>query len=512
MNTLFRTFIASQVRLFVTAAVCVLAVTGDLAGAGASPIGTKQPEPQCGHWALLRSCELLGVPIQMDQLMSLLPPSERGHSMLLLKQALTRIGLRAEGRSETFGKLAAGTFPAIVHLSPDHFVVVVAANERHVTVFDGEGRRRVWFTADFRKRWTSHTLKVWRDPRNGPLPLSTDPAARSAPRIQWTTLLIDRGEVAPTGQYLTFVFPFRSAGNSNLLIKSVQTSCGCMGHEKPQQPLPPGADGAITLKYDVPQSGGPFSHTAAIVTNDPLAPIVKLTASGNVATAFSIEPEYLNLGRIVAGSPHVAVCHITYRGDDPFRDLTVSSDLENATVKYSVLTEDDVRQRAPPTQGPLALFDRICRVQIQIAPKPNALGLMRGSIYLHTSLKDRQLIKVPLTAHVVAPVTILPVTVYLGEIQAGESIRRTVKAFRADGRSFRITSIDAAQTGLRCSYPQQETGSADIVLEGEMPPLPQAHPAKLIIHAILSDTSETVTVTLPLYAAMKPPPPTPQPD
>ena len=58
--------------------------------------GTFNPAaPQCGHWAILRCCELLGVPIEMQTIIKLLPPSKNGASMLELRDVFRRIGLKA---------------------------------------------------------------------------------------------------------------------------------------------------------------------------------------------------------------------------------------------------------------------------------------------------------------------------------------------------------------------------------------------------------------------------------
>lgn len=46
--------------------------------------------PQCGHWAVLRCCQLLGAPLDMTEILRLLPPAADGHNMLALAQALSR--------------------------------------------------------------------------------------------------------------------------------------------------------------------------------------------------------------------------------------------------------------------------------------------------------------------------------------------------------------------------------------------------------------------------------------
>jgi len=96
--------------------------------------------PQCGHWAIMRCCESLGVPIEMQTILKLLPPKEAGASMLELKKVFTRIGLKPVGKRETLQGLIKGPFPAITHLGGNHFVTVSAADDEVVCFFDGGGR------------------------------------------------------------------------------------------------------------------------------------------------------------------------------------------------------------------------------------------------------------------------------------------------------------------------------------------------------------------------------------
>ena len=91
--------------------------------------------PQCGHWVILRSCEILGVPINMQDILELLPYEEQGHSIYTLLKTLIKIGLRAEGRQVTIDSLKNISLPFIAHIKPDHYIVVAGIEDGYIYIF-----------------------------------------------------------------------------------------------------------------------------------------------------------------------------------------------------------------------------------------------------------------------------------------------------------------------------------------------------------------------------------------
>ena len=310
----------------------------------------KNPEriqPQCGHWAILRCCEILGVPMTMQDLLSLLPPKQQGHSMYAVSKILKKIGLHTQGRRETFDRFTDDSYPMIAHMEPGHFVVVLGRDDSYVFLFDGNGRRIVWSIKEFKKRWTHKTLRVWRNTDDSPLPAFAPRRNGTTPCIQFETLLIDKGEIPAIGEGVEFVFPFHNLGKGNLVIEKIRNDCRCMKSTKPKEPILPGGQGHITLKYNVGQGSGSFSHEALVQTNDPIVPLIKLTASGNTSRAVVIEPKKLDIGRLVIGKTHVTNCHVTYPGDIPLDVLNVECLSSRMKIAWRILSKEVARQNVP---------------------------------------------------------------------------------------------------------------------------------------------------------------------
>ena len=62
------------------------------------------------------------------------------------------------------------------------------------------------------------------------------------------------------------VFKFTNIGDAPLIIKRVQSTCGCTVPKKPEQPIMPGKTGEIEVEYDTKRLGG-FSKAITVYSN-----------------------------------------------------------------------------------------------------------------------------------------------------------------------------------------------------------------------------------------------------
>ena len=77
--------------------------------------------------------------------------------------------------------------------------------------------------------------------------------------------LVKQGEVAKAE------IAIRNAGNSNLKIEAVSTSCGCTTAEVQPEVIPPGGEGRLIIRYDsgAHPDSGPVQRHIYIASNDP---------------------------------------------------------------------------------------------------------------------------------------------------------------------------------------------------------------------------------------------------
>ena len=269
----------------------------------AEKVATTASKPDCAHICVYHCCRLYGVPVEMKAIMKEMPPRERGNSLLEIRETLDWIGLESEGRLVTFDELASGTFPVVAHYH-DHFVVVEAADDKHVRILDGLGRRKILLAKHFRALWDRKVLVVRPPAKDAFLPAFVGPPPPETPRIAFKTLVIDAGEVENPnpGKSVDFTFELQNVGTAALEIKRIRTNCKCAVGDKPEAPVPPGGQGKIIVKYEPGTARGTFMYNAYVETNDPSFPVLPLTIAGNTSRTLKVAPRRLAFGEVVAGS------------------------------------------------------------------------------------------------------------------------------------------------------------------------------------------------------------------
>ncbi|MFM8433661.1 MAG: DUF1573 domain-containing protein [Bacteroidota bacterium] len=87
-----------------------------------------------------------------------------------------------------------------------------------------------------------------------------------APIITFDDPVHDFGAISK-GEKVSFAFHFRNTGNSDLIIRHAQASCGCTVPEWPKDAMAPGKDGYITVTFDSEGKSGSVQKTVTIISN-----------------------------------------------------------------------------------------------------------------------------------------------------------------------------------------------------------------------------------------------------
>ncbi|MDH4240361.1 MAG: cysteine peptidase family C39 domain-containing protein [Phycisphaerae bacterium] len=466
--------------------------------------GYQGNTPQCGHWAIQRSCELLGAPMHIGEIMRLLPSSEQGHSMYDFVKVLKKIGISCEGRELALSNLSTYV-PCIAHMKPDHFVVVVeVVDEDYVALFDGEGRRSLWPITQFSEHWTGKILHIRRKSQKGALPTYLRRKSTSGSCIQFDALLVDKGELCATGEIVDFVFPFSNLGDSDLVIYEVKRDCLCLESVQPTKPVPPGGQDQIILKYRITtKDSGSFNHSALVRTNDPVLPVIKLTTCGTTARSVTIEPSYLDLGEIIVCQKALRICYVKFTGDIPLKITRIECPSDRIKVAWKLLSQDNILQYCPALGGKVKTVGSNKKyLQIEIIPEQNAFGMITTELFVHTNIEDYKKLRVPIVAEVKHPIELSPSILYLRRIKHGVTIDKTIRAWSPDGVPFRIARVDTGDTGLQSTYSQDENGKTHIAFHGKIDDPSKITDREINILVELLDSKKSLSIKLPLYASI----------
>lgn len=98
-------------------------------------------------------------------------------------------------------------------------------------------------------------------------------------KISFDQKVIEYGKVEKGGNG-TRVFKFKNEGTEPLVLNSVRASCGCTTPKWTREPIAPGAEGEITVKYDTNRLGN-FHKTVTVQSNASNQTVV-LTIKGQV--------------------------------------------------------------------------------------------------------------------------------------------------------------------------------------------------------------------------------------
>ena len=106
---------------------------------------------------------------------------------------------------------------------------------------------------------------------------------RGQPDIAVATARHDFGKVKQ-GQVVATEIAMRNAGNSDLTIEAVTTSCGCTTAQIQPEVIPPGGEGSLIIRYDsgAHPDSGPVRRHVYIASNDPLKKEVEVVITANV--------------------------------------------------------------------------------------------------------------------------------------------------------------------------------------------------------------------------------------
>src|ERR1035437_8535229 len=92
-------------------------------------------------------------------------------------------------------------------------------------------------------------------------------AMSQKPVITYEKTAHDFGKVNEEDGKVTYVFDFKNAGASPLVVNRVQASCGCTTPTWTKEPIEPGKKGSITVTYNPSGRPGMFTKTITVYSN-----------------------------------------------------------------------------------------------------------------------------------------------------------------------------------------------------------------------------------------------------
>lgn len=186
-------------------------------------------------------------------------------------------------------------------------------------------------------------------------------AGAQPPRISFSQMEYDFGEVHELGGAVQYRFVYTNTGGRPLLLTDVKTTCGCTSPSWSKEPVMPGKSGYIDVQFDPRDRTGSFTKSIIVSDN-----------TGGKPTTLYIS------GRVVPRPQQIASEFPYSMGDLRLKTLTVnvgrilSNRSETVEIQIANPTKADIVVEQCPDAPDYVAIDARPRVL-----KPGARGVLR---------------------------------------------------------------------------------------------------------------------------------------
>jgi hypothetical protein len=295
-----------------------------------------------------------------------------------------------------------------------------------------------------------------------------------SPRVQIDEPHFDFGSMQ-RGTSKSHRFIVKNVGTAPLTLRVGQTTCKCTLGEVSDNAIPPGGSTHVLLEWKALTDHGPFTQSATLLTNDPLASSVDLTITGRVTEPTNVSPPEFLFDKISAGEEKSAQVYVMAMLED---DLTISetklSDAESSD-KFEIRVEPVERDELPNPEAKAG-------ARITVTAKPGLpIGRLSQWLSLRTNLADAEELQIPLVGRVIGDISIHGIdwneeagVLSLGKVKSSEGRRGRVNiVIRGAGAvnvRLEVASKDPPELNTTIGAPKQITAElVHVPVEIEVP-------------------------------------------
>jgi len=155
---------------------------------------------------------------------------------------------------------------------------------------------------------------------------------KKTPKVQLEKTIHDFGKMGP-GKSRTCNFVFKNVGEGELIIKKIQSTCGCTVPQLKKKKYAPGESGTIKVTFRAPTHEGPTTKHLYILSNDPKKPKYQFSVKAVVEVKVSFSPKRisLDLREENAAAPKII---LKSKDDQPFSIKSITSSQSVVTVEF----------------------------------------------------------------------------------------------------------------------------------------------------------------------------------
>jgi hypothetical protein len=265
-----------------------------------------------------------------------------------------------------------------------------------------------------------------------------------AQTINFNATGFDFGDVRQ-GEKVIHDFNFTNSGSSDLIIRKINSSCGCIAAVSDNATIPPGSQSSIRATFDTTGFYGKKLKTIRIYSNDSSNSSVILKLGAKVVPEIHPIPEKLELMNIKKDEGSSVVVNFEKPwGTDP-KVTEVISKSQYLTVSYD------------KSNGSII---------VKVDPK-SPIGLVQSRISVKTDSKNVPVLNIPVTFEVLGNLDIQPKNLNLGLIDSNKPFPiRRIKITRRDGGDIEDISVSNESRAITVDVERQSDSKSVNLLVG----------------------------------------------
>jgi hypothetical protein len=297
------------------------------------------------------------------------------------------------------------------------------------------------------------------------------------PKIQLIDPNFNFGTVT-NGVPVTHTFKIRNAGNGNLIIGAVNTSCGCTAAKPTKTTVAPGEESEVKVTFDTRFDKGPATRTITVLNNDPKNPQAELTMKGDVKVQVAASPSEVAFGNIKHGT-------------EPTRQILVTDLIDGKPLKITKISKSNPDISVTPIPRPDGKPGAAINVTLL---KAMPAGPFDDTIKLATS---RAPLDISVFGTVQGDITVNPPQVSFGIVGRHQPAQRVVRLLNEGDRTVIVTGVSSSSRSVSAAVEPVTPGKEYKITLQLDPDTPDgAIRGRLAIH---TDDPNQQTVSLPFY-------------
>jgi len=373
-----------------------------------------------GPKSLLAVCQCLGIRAELVELIRLSSGDETDVDMPDLCKAAQAIGLHVANIKISAADLAKLKLLAIALQWDNHFVVVENVGINMLKITDPPAEPKMMSVKEFSDLYSGCALLISKD--KSLFPVHT----KKRPDLRLDAYTLDLG-VLNEGEKKEAILSLRNAGNKELEISQVRSTCGCTVALISDKNIKSGGAGELKITFDSTGRQGIWGEKVYIQSNDMVTPLVQVQVIGTVQSS-----------RLLLSPRSIVIRRNIRRGESASRQIYLfndtGKDLQVKEVKADIpFIETGIKKQA---EGEGSYFI------ITVTLKPGApLGTLKSKVTVFTNHPKEPVVEIPVTAEIVGDIKIQPDTLFFGMLKKNGEAEASVILCTVGNKPFVIKQI-----------------------------------------------------------------------